>query len=204
MSAAALDDEQRRYSTVAIVLHWTIALLILTNITIGLKADDQHGMAKFVSLQWHKSIGITVLILSFARLAWRLLHRPPPYPGHMPAWEKAVAKATHWAFYALMLGLPLTGWAMVSASPTNIPTVLYQMVPWPHIGPIHALPLAERKGLTGELLDVHEFLAWSAIVLIVLHVGAALKHQLRDRDQVVWRMAPLGALKPPTLPGKDG
>src|SRR5690242_10051819 len=123
-----LDASQRRFSAVAIALHWAIAALIVTNIAIGLKTDDLHGLVKFQVLQWHKSFGITVLLLSLGRFAWRLVNRPPPHPHHMPTWESTAATAAHWAFYFLMVALPLTGWIMVSASPTNIPTLLYKTV----------------------------------------------------------------------------
>jgi cytochrome b561 len=192
-----------RYSAGAIALHWTIAALIVANIWMGLQFDDLKGMAKFNLLQLHKSLGITVLLLSLARFAWRLVHRPPPLPSHMSGAEMVLARATHWAFYALMLALPLTGWMMVSASPTNIPTLLYKTVPWPHIGPIHALPLATRKGLEEGLGEVHEYLAYGALALLVLHVAGALKHHFLNRDEVLWRMAPIPWIRPKILPAKD-
>ena len=184
----------RRYSAVAIGLHWTIAALIVTNIVLGLQSNALKGMAQFNLLQWHKSFGITVLALSVARLAWRLVNPSPPYPAHMPAWEKTAAAATHWGFYVLMIGLPLTGWIMVSASPLNIPTLLYKTIPWPFIGVVHALPIGQRKGLEDLMGSVHAILAWTAIALLVLHVAAALKHQFWNRDVVLWRMAPLPGL----------
>ncbi len=196
MSAADLDAAQRRFSTVAIVLHWVIATLIVMNILIGWKLDDLKGLAKFSVLQWHKSFGITVLVLSVLRLLWRLVQRHPPYPAHMESWEKGLAGLVHWGFYALMIALPVTGWIIVSASPTNIPTLLYKAIPWPHIGAIHSLPLIERKGLEHQFMDVHELLGWGAVALLMLHVAAALKHQFIDRDQVLWRMVPIGLFKP--------
>jgi cytochrome b561 len=196
-------DAQRRYSTVAIVLHWTIAALILTNVLVGFRAAQLTGFTQFYVLQWHKSYGITVLLLSLVRLGWRLANPPPPLPARMASWERIAANATHWGFYVLMIGLPLTGWIMVSASPLNIPTLLYGAIPWPHIGFIHALPLAERKALVPQVLEVHEFLAWTAIALLVLHVGAALKHQVVDRDVVLWRIAPAPGLKPRQSNGED-
>lgn len=180
-----------RYSSAAIVLHWAIAVLILTNFAIGLKYGAAHGLDKFAILQWHKSIGFTILALSLARLAWRLLGpAPPPLPAGMKRWEKGVAHAVHWAFYVLMIGLPLTGWVVVSASPTNIPTLLYKIVPFPHLGFVHNLPMAVRRSLGDQVGEVHEWLAWSMAVLFVLHVGAALKHQFIDKDGVLARMAP--------------
>lgn len=180
-----------RYSSVAIVLHWAIAALILTNFAIGLKYGAAHGLDKFAILQWHKSIGFTILALSLLRLAWRVFgRRPPPYPVEMKAWEKGVAHAVHWAFYVLMIGLPLTGWIVVSASPTNIPTLLYKVIPFPHLGFIHDLPMDVRRSLGDQVGEVHEWLAWIMASLFVLHVAAALKHQFIDKDGVLGRMIP--------------
>ena len=195
--------DNRRYSGVAIALHWTIALLILINIYFGLQFDDLKGMALYKLLQLHKSIGITVLLLALIRLLWRLVNRPPPYPAGMKTWEKGLAHATHWAFYGLIVGLPLTGWIVVSASLTNIPTLLYRTVHWPHLGFIHSLPLIQRKALADQVSDIHSLLAWTTIGLLVLHVAAALKHQFYDRDPVLWRMAPIPGLKPPNQPTRE-
>jgi cytochrome b561 len=141
-------------------------------------------------------VGITVLVLTVLRLALRLAIRPPPLPEHMPKWEKAGAVATHWAFYAIMLGLPLTGWIMVSASPTNLPTFLYQnlglKLTWPHLGFVHALEPAARKSAEAASTEVHHLLVKLTYALFVLHVAAALKHHFVNRDDVLWRMIPLG------------
>ena len=190
------DPSHRRYSTVAILLHWTIAILIVVNIVIALNADELKGLAKFSQLQWHKSFGLTVLVLTALRFLWRLANPPPAYPAHMARWEKAAATVTHLGFYLLTLAIPLTGWAMVSASPLNIPTLLFKTIPWPHIGFVHSLPMIQRKGLEGSLTEVHQWLAWGMLVLLALHVAAALKHQFRDRDWILWGMFPLPALKP--------
>jgi cytochrome b561 len=192
-----------RFSAVAIALHWAIAALIVTNFVIGLRFDSLQGMALFDLMQWHKSFGITVLLLSLARLGWRLLNPPPARPLGMPAWERRAATLTHWGFYALMIGLPLTGWIIVSASPFNIPTLLYKTVPWPHIGPIHDLPFAQRKSIESGAGGVHEWLAWGGAALFLLHVGAALRHQLFKRDGVLWTMVPLPLLRPRTSSSED-
>jgi len=194
------DPSRLKFSPVAIGLHWTIALLIFANIALAWTFDDlKQGLAWFRLIQLHKSIGITVLLLSVLRLLWRLVHPPPAHPPQMKRWEKGAAGAVHWGFYGLMLGLPLTGWAMVSASPKNLPTLLFRKVPWPHIGVIHALPMEQRKPLTDALAFTHEQLANLAYVLIVLHVAAALRHQFFTRDRVLWRMLPLPALRPREL-----
>ena len=105
-----------RYSMVAIILHWTIAVLILTNVGIAWWADDVRGPDRVAALQPHKVIGITVLLLTFARLAWRLAMKPPRMPDTMAAWERGLARTVHVLFYVVMVALPLSGWAMVSAS----------------------------------------------------------------------------------------
>jgi cytochrome b561 len=180
-----------RYSGPAILLHWVIAGLILANFVIGLKYGAAHGLDKFAILQWHKSIGFTILGFSLLRLAWRVLGRqPPPYPLEMRGWERVAATSVHWAFYVLMIGLPLTGWVLVSASPTNIPTLLYNVAPFPHLGFIHDLPITERRPLADQVGEVHERLAWIMAALFVLHVGAALKHQFVVKDGVLARMVP--------------
>jgi cytochrome b561 len=180
-----------RFSTPAIVLHWAVAALILTNFVLGLRYEDAHGLAKFNILQWHKSVGFTVLALSLIRLGLRLFGgHPPSYPDEMKPWEKAVASATHWSFYGLMIALPLTGWVIISASLTNIPTLLYKTIPFPHIGFVHSLPMATRKRLEDGTGEVHEVLAWIMITLFVLHVAAALKHHFWDKDSVLYRMVP--------------
>jgi cytochrome b561 len=179
------------YSRAAIVLHWLIAALILTNIGLAWWFTHLKGPAEVAPLAVHKSIGITVLLLTLVRVGVRLAIPPPPLPAHMPAWERLAARSMHTVFYLLILGLPLSGWAMVSASPLIRvhPTVLYGVVPWP------AVPFA---GLTSDQLHdahrlferTHNTLAWIAYFAISLHVLAALKHQFLDHDEVLGRMLP--------------
>lgn len=193
MSAAAEPSDptaHQRFSTPAIILHWVIAALVLTNIFLGWRMEQVRGLEKFELFQLHKSAGITILVFSLARLAWRLIHPPPPYPVTMKAWEKLAASTVHWIFYGLMIGLPILGWIVVSASPTNLPTLLYQAIPWPHIGPIHDLPIEQRTGIAETVTSVHVLLAWSMFALLFIHVGAAVKHQFIDRDGVLYQMAP--------------
>lgn len=179
-----------RYSTVAIVLHWVIAGLILFNLYLALQFDGLRGLAKFNAFQLHKSVGLTVLMLSLARLAWRLTHRPPPLPAEMPAWEKFGAHGAHWLLYGLMIGIPLTGWVVVSASPTNLPTVIFKTIPWPHLGFIHDLAMPVRRSLEDQVEQVHMLLGFGMGFLIILHVAAALKHQFLNRDEVLGHMLP--------------
>lgn len=180
-----------RYSAVAIALHWLIAALILTNIGLAWTFNNTpQGLTWFKLIQLHKSIGITVLLLSLARLAWRLVNPPPPEAASLKPWERIASRVVHWGFYVIMIGLPLSGWVMVSASLRGLPTLLYGAIPWPHIAPIHALPMDARKAWSHWSENAHGLLAWMTYALVVLHVGAAMKHWLIDRDTVIGRMVP--------------
>jgi cytochrome b561 len=185
-----------RYSSVAILFHWIIAALILFNIYLGFRMGLVQGLAKFNIFQLHKSVGITVLVLSVLRLGWRLVHRPPPEAPGLKPWERKASLAVHWGFYVIMIGMPLTGWIVVSTSPLNIPTLLYHAIPWPHFPLVHDLAAAPKSTVNHAFDTTHVVLAWSAVVLLVLHVGAVIKHQFLDRHPVLGRMAPLGRRKP--------
>ena len=179
-----------RYSGVAMVLHWLIALAIIGMLALGfIMTDAEPGSTQqFKLYQLHKSIGITILALSLFRLVWRLTHRPPPLPADMPLWQRVAARASHAGFYALMLGMPLTGWMVVSASPWNIPTVLFGFIPLPHLPVLSTLP--NKAPVEKTLEQVHSAGAWILIGLLVLHVGAALYHHFFRRDDVLWGMLP--------------
>lgn len=178
-----------RYTTVAIVLHWAIAALILTNLYLGWRMGMLRGLAQFNVFQLHKSIGVTVLLLSVLRLLWRLVSPPPPSVGLAP-WEAAAAAAVHWAFYGIMIGMPLSGWIVVSTSPLNIPTLLYHLVPWPHFPGVHDLAEPSRKAVNHAFGVTHEMMAFGALALLALHLGAVAKHELFDSHPVLRRMLP--------------
>jgi cytochrome b561 len=180
------------YSSVAMTLHWLIAILMLTNIGLAWYFGTLKGPAEVAPLALHKSIGITVLLLTLARIGWRLAVPPPPLPSRMRLWERAAAKGTHLVFYGLMLAMPLSGWAMVSASPLihTHPTVLYGLVPWPAV-PYPGLDSDQLHAVRKLAGRTHATLAWIAYATIVLHVAAALKHHFLDRDDVLARMIPL-------------
>ncbi len=181
-----------RYNGLAMALHWLIAALILTNIGLAWRFEDLHGLDKDALVQWHKSIGISVLLLSIVRLAWRVVRPPPRLPPDMGQGEQAIARLVHVAFYGVMIGMPLSGWALSSASPLiHIrPIVLFGVVPWPALGGLSHLPPGPMKAAHDAALGVHGLLAKLAYVLIVLHVGAALRHMVLLKDGVMGRMWP--------------
>lgn len=179
-----------RYTRTAMLFHWSIALLILGNLFLGLRLEGLKGASQFAAFQLHKSIGISILLLTLGRIAWRLTHRPPPLLETLSPLERTAANVVHKSFYALMLAMPLTGWAIVSASKYNIPTLLFGALSWPHIAPIHNASSATRSQVDAVAGTTHETLAWLMIALVALHVAGALKHQLFDRDGALLRMLP--------------
>jgi cytochrome b561/polyisoprenoid-binding protein YceI len=176
-------DPQVRYSTGAIFLHWLLALAMAFQIALGF-AMPHRGPLSFAPMQLHKSVGITILLLTLIRFAWRLVRRPPNAVDQ--GWTAVAAQIVHWAFYAVLVLGPITGWIIVSTARLHVPTVLFGLLPWPH------LPLPPR--LNGPMEQIHETLSWIAIGLFVLHVAGALRHQFLLRDPVVKRIAPGGSV----------
>lgn len=183
--------QRYRYAAVAIALHWAIAVLLVILVAIGWwmtrgegASSAAPGTLKFEAFQLHKALGILVLLLTLARVGWRLFNPPPPSFVIVLPWEKALASAVYFAFYVLMVALPLTGWALVSSSPTGIPTLLFGVIEWPH------LPLPTTDAVAGAFDRTHAILAWTTVALIGLHIAGALKHQIIDGENILVRMAP--------------
>ena len=179
-----------RYSTGAILLHWTIAALIVLQVVLAGRMEGRTPEA-FAIVQLHKSIGISILLLSLIRLAWRLLNPPPPEPASLTPWERRLSHGVHWALYGVMIGMPITGWLAVSASRYAFPTLLFGVVPWPHVPGLADLTPAARAvwHQAGEVS--HELIIKAAYGLIALHVLGALKHQIfRGDPRVLPRMVP--------------
>jgi len=150
------------------------------------------GLAQFEMFQLHKSIGISVLVLSILRLIWRCLNPPPQQHVALKGWQRVVALAVHWGFYAIMIGMPISGWIVVSTSPLNIPTVLFHVAPWPHFPGVHGLANPLRESINYAFGSTHMFLAFGTLVLLLLHLGAVIKHHFLDRDPILRRMLPVG------------
>ena len=176
MTDRRLSTGTDRYSRVAIAFHWTIAVLVIVNLAIGILNDSVLRWAFPV----HKATGITVLVLTVARVAWRLGHRPPPLPADTPRWQAGVAHLTHWALYALLILMPLSGWAMSSGGPSPRPLTWYGLFPLPH------LPVSDATADAGH--TAHGVFGWLMLALVALHVGAALYHQFAMRDRLLGRM----------------
>jgi len=171
-----------RYTATAIALHWLVALGILGAFSLGLYMQDLPiSPAKLKLYSYHKWAGVTLFLLILTRLAWRLAHPPPPLPTAMPAWQRRLAGGLHHLLYVLLFAIPLSGWLMSSAK--GFQTVWFGVLPLPDL-------VGKDKALGDALALVHQTLNFSMAGLVMVHVAAALKHHLLDRDDVLQRMLP--------------
>lgn len=182
MDSAGRAASAATYTRTAIALHWLVAVLILCSFALGLyMVELKLSPTKLKLYSWHKWLGVTIWLLIVVRLAWRLTHKPPPMPA-MPAWQRIAASITHVALYLLVLTIPISGWLFSSAS--GFPVVYLGVLQLPDL-------VAKDKALAEVLKEVHGTLNWLMLTLVIVHVGAALKHHLIDRDSVLHRMLPL-------------
>lgn len=162
-------------------LHWLMAVLILAMLFVGVAMVSSITLRPAL-LALHRPIGIALLVLAIVRLVHRLFRRLPALPDDLPAWQRLAAHASHWALYALMLAMPLVGWAMVSAA--GNPVVLWGDVHLPAIA-------AHDPALYSVLRSAHAWLARALLAVILLHLSAALYHAWVRRDGVLRSMAPV-------------
>ncbi|HEV2679786.1 MAG TPA: cytochrome b [Rhodanobacter sp.] len=179
----SLRSNDRQWGSVAKFFHWVIALAILGNGTFGLLMDlAQSPMQKINWLALHKSIGLTVLALVLLRVLWRLRdRRPQEEPA--PRWQQWAARAVHGVLYVLIVALPLSGWWFNSV--TGKPLQWFKLFNLPALA-------AKNDDLRHLAGTTHEYLFWFLLLVLVAHVGAALKHHVFDRDNVLRRMLPFG------------
>ncbi len=172
-----------RYTGAAIGLHWVIAVAIVATFSLGIYMHELPlSPDKLKLYSWHKWAGVAIFLLVLARIAWRLAHRPPAPVAGKPARQRQAAEAVHVLLYVLMVAVPISGWLMSSAK--GVPTVWFGVLPLPDL-------LGKDKEL-GELLEtVHKILNLGMAALVLVHAGAALKHHLVDRDDVLVRMLPM-------------
>ena len=170
-----------RYTAPAIGLHWLLALMLIGSFSLGVyMADLPFSPTRLKLYNWHKWAGVTILLLSFVRLAWRIGHRPPAHAA-MPAWQATAAQATHGLLYALFFVVPLLGWAYSSAA--GFPIVWFGVLALPEFVPVD-------KALAEAIKPWHQRSAMLMAALVLLHVAGALKHHLIDRDGLIDRMRP--------------
>lgn len=171
-----------RYTGVAQALHWLVVAMLAVQYSVALWLDlVLPKSAEGALVQWHFSLGSLVLVVMLVRLGWRLTHPAPPAPADLSPALRVVSRATHWAFYAGFVVLPVMGWLAASADGARVK--LAGLIP---------LPLIVPKGdPLGKLMEtVHPAFALTLLALIALHIAGALYHGLVKRDGVVRRMVP--------------
>ena len=185
-------NTDQRYGHVAMSLHWLIAAFVIVNIGFGLYMGElpRGDPTKFQLFALHKSIGLSVLALSVLRVLWRLVNPVPPSPAGLSPTLDFAGRAVHFLLYFLIVAIPLAGWLLVSVGSMGHPTPVFGLFGWPSF-PILAdmsrsvgHPYREIFGTT------HVWLAWSATVLVPIHILAALYHQFVLRDHLLARMVP--------------
>ncbi|SDX24878.1 cytochrome b561 [Collimonas sp. OK242] len=180
-----IENTEDRYGAVAILLHWSMALLIIGLAALGLYMvalpDVGFNTKKITLILYHKEFGLLVIALLAVRLAWRVTHILPQLVAQLPDWQKIAARFVHLSFYALMFALPMTGWLMSSAA--GIPVSFLGLFTLPDLLP-HDDYLFQR------LIDIHKWFAYVLILFIFVHVGAALRHHFVFKDDTLRKMLP--------------
>jgi cytochrome b561 len=170
------------YHPVAKTLHWTVALLVLGMLAVGLWMTGLPlGLLKLQVYAWHKWIGLIVLLLTVLRLLWRWRSPPPPLPSTVARWELGLAPLVHWTLLALLVAMPVSGWLMSSAA--GVAVVWFGVLPLPDLVP-------RDQQLFAALRTTHYILSRALMVMIVLHVAAVLRHDVLRRDGIFRRMSP--------------
>ncbi len=174
-----MDDDDKGYGSVAKVLHWLVASILVAQFALGwLMPKVRRGMEPGISMDVHVSIGIVVLALIVIRLLWRITHRVPPAP-QLPLWQRNASLAVHWLLYALVFVTTFSGWFYASARGWHL--TFFGLFP--------LLALSPEGSPTGHALgEIHESIVWVLLAVIIVHTLAALVHVFVYRDRVMQRM----------------
>ena len=179
----SITNTPTRYGWATILLHWLIGVLFIGQFALGfimVRLTSQR--TAFELIQLHKSLGFLLLGLIIVRIAWRLGNAAPPLPASVGVLERRTAPLAHLALYAFQVALPLSGWALVSVSTLEIPTMPFNLFVMPN------LPLTESDAAESFWAAAHWYLAYAGIGLVVLHLAAALRHHFWLKDAVLTRM----------------
>ncbi len=195
--ANSVPRDARRYTGLAMLFHWLVALGIACNFIIVWVVDSLPESAQRPAVNLHKSIGLTVLGLAIMRLLWRWANPPPAMPSTYKTWERRLSHAVHYTLYGLIFLMPITGWIHDSAwkkADAN-PLTLYGVIPWFRLGFIKDQPPATKEQIHSIFSQMHGLLGWVLLGLWALHVAGALKHQFLDREPELQRILPETILK---------
>lgn len=186
-SWGAAYTREGRFSPVGVVFHWVMAALILFQLGLGwaLKLMPVGG-GKVASYALHGGIGLAIFVLAFLRIVWRIMIPDPYNTADTQGWRTTIAYIVEHLFYVCFFMLPLSGWAMWSAlSPQGIDLI----IPWPAM-PFHDLKVWRQWEILSMADDIHLAFVWLLMLMIPLHVGAALKHHFWDRNDVLKGILP--------------
>lgn len=179
---ARLRNSDDSYGIIAQALHWLVAALVF--VQLGLGAYAANLPVSLARLQWlsrHKSLGLAILALVALRLAWRAFDCPPAMPGFMPRWERRAALAAHWLIYLFLVLAPLAGWLHASAAGLSVNWFGFFRVPD---------LVAKDSGIAELFKALHVGFVALLALLLIAHIGAALRHAILRRDGVMHRMLP--------------
>lgn len=177
-------NAQTKYSGVAMLLHWLIAVLVIVSWRIVESAEGVSREARGEIMGNHFAIGVVIFVLVTLRLIWRQMNPPPPAPsGHAP-WERTLARIVHFAFYALLLVMPIAGWIAMSSNGGTIS--IWGLFELPR------LPVPEDRALGRQIFELHALAGKTLLILVLVHIAGALKHTLIDKDGTLFRMLPFG------------
>lgn len=187
---AERHTREGRFSPVGVAFHWSMSALMLFQLGWGWYASRLPvGGGKVIGYQIHSSVGLLIFVLAFFRFGWRLLVKDPVNDADRPGLQAKIAHWTAWVFYLGFFGLPLTGWAMWSSLGDGEPLAVAGVIPWPQM-PFEELSVAWQWTIMTWSADAHQWLIIAMVVLIPLHIGAALKHHFWDRHDVLEGMLP--------------
>lgn len=180
----AATDHTRAYRPVAIALHWIVALLVISTIPVGIMMlqEDLPRSTQDALFIYHKNLGVIIFLLVVARIAYRIFNPPPPLPASVPSLQRTIATATHIALYALLLVMTISGYIYVTAG--DYPLELFDAIGVPHL-------VAPNEDLADRAQAIHVTARFPLVLLIIVHIGAALYHAVFRRDGVFTRMAPM-------------
>ncbi len=188
-----------KYNKIAIILHWVMAICIIAMIAVGyvMVNVDLPKMLQFELYQYHKSLGVCLLLAFFLRLLVRIISAKPKLPDAMKPYEKIAAKLGHLLLYILMFVMPFSGWLLISSSPYGLPTIVFGAFEFPHFPNI-----AGNHDVHELSENAHEIMAYVFAAIILLHIAAVVKHYLIDHENLLPRMG-VGRAKQKTLEMKD-
>lgn len=175
-------NRHNQYGLISQLLHWVIVALVIYQVVLGVQAADlPFSLERLQLLARHKSLGMTVLMLTLLRFWWRLRNPIPAPPANMARWLNIVARCTHWSFYALLVLIPLSGWILSSAS--NLSVSWFGLFTWPDL-------VGADQAFAERAETVHQSLVAVLTLLVTIHVCAALVHQFVWRDNLLMIMLP--------------